>query len=60
MAQVERIAEKAVAQTRGAADGYFDLMQKAFSSYTMGGTELAEKNAKLHRAKHFRRTGFYT
>jgi hypothetical protein len=43
MAQVERIADKAVAQTRGAADDYFNLMQKAFSFYPMGGTELAEK-----------------
>jgi hypothetical protein len=43
MAQVERIADKAIAQTRGASDDYFNLMQKAFSFYPMGGTELTEK-----------------
>ena len=43
MAQVERIVDKTVAQTRGAADDYFSLMQKAFSFYPVGGTELAEK-----------------
>ena len=43
MAQVERLVDKTVAQTRGAADDYFGLMQKAFSFYPMGGTELAEK-----------------
>jgi hypothetical protein len=43
MAQVERIVDKTVAQTRGAADDYFNLMQKAFSFYPMGGTELAQK-----------------
>jgi hypothetical protein len=42
MAQVERLVDKTVAQTRGAADDYFSLMQK-FSFYPMGGTELAEK-----------------
>jgi hypothetical protein len=43
MAQVERLVDKTVAQTRGAADDYFSLMQKAFSFYPVGGTELAEK-----------------
>jgi hypothetical protein len=43
MAQVERVVEKTVDQTRGAWDNYFNLMQKAFSSYPAGGTELAEK-----------------
>ena len=43
MAQVERIVDKTVAQTRGAADDYFNFMQKAFSFYPMGGTELAEE-----------------
>jgi hypothetical protein len=43
MAQVERITDKAVIQTRGAADDYFNLMQKTFSFYPMGGTELADK-----------------
>ena len=43
MAQVERIVDKTVAQTRVAADDYFNLMQKAFVFYPMGGTELAEK-----------------
>ena len=42
MAQVERAVEKTIDQTRGAWDNYFNLMQKAFSSYP-GGTELAEK-----------------
>jgi len=41
MAQVERAVEKTIDQTRGAWDNYFNLMQKAFSSYP-GGTELAE------------------
>jgi hypothetical protein len=43
MAQAERLVDKTVAQTRGAADDYFSLMQKAFSFYPVGGTELAEK-----------------
>ena len=34
--------EETIDQTRGALDNYFNLMQKAFSSYP-GGTELAEK-----------------
>lgn len=43
MAQVERLVDKTVAQTRGAADDYFGLMEKAFSFYPVGGTELAER-----------------
>jgi hypothetical protein len=43
VAQVERLVDKTVAQTRGAADDYLTVMQKAFSFYPMGGTELAEK-----------------
>ena len=43
MAQVDQVVEKTVAQTRGAVDDYFNLMQKAFSFYPVGGTELAEK-----------------
>ena len=39
MAQVERIVDK----TRGAGDDYFNLVQKAFSFYPTGGTELAQK-----------------
>jgi hypothetical protein len=42
MVQVERLVDKTVAQTRGAADDYFNLMQKTFS-YSVGVTELAEK-----------------
>jgi hypothetical protein len=59
MAQVERIADKAVAQTRGAADGYFDLMQKAFSMYPVGGTELAEKMQSYTKQNPLRRTGIH-
>jgi hypothetical protein len=42
MAQVERLVDKTVAQTRGAADDYFGLMQNAFSFYPVG-AELGEK-----------------
>ena len=42
IAHVEHVVDKTVAQTRGAADDYFSLMQ-AFSFYPVGGTELAEK-----------------
>ena len=38
MAQVERLVDKTVAQTRGAADDYFSLMQKTFSFYPVGVT----------------------
>ncbi|MGB8632008.1 MAG: phasin family protein [Xanthobacteraceae bacterium] len=38
-----RTAAEIVDQTRGAWDNYFNFMQKAFSSYPAGGTELAEK-----------------
>jgi hypothetical protein len=41
--QAEQVVEKTVDQTRGAVDNYFNLMQKAFSSYPVGGTELVEK-----------------
>ena len=40
---VERAAEQSVAQARGALDQYFDLMQKAVSSFPSGGTEFGEK-----------------
>jgi hypothetical protein len=43
MAQVERLVDKTVAQTRGAADDYFSLMEKTFPFYPVGVTELAEK-----------------
>jgi hypothetical protein len=43
MAQVEQVAGKAIDQTRGGAGDYFNLMQKAFSFYPVGGTDLAEK-----------------
>jgi hypothetical protein len=41
--QAEQVVEKTIDQTRGALDNYFSFMQKAFSSYPVGGTELAEK-----------------
>ena len=41
--QAEQVVEKTVDQTRGALDNYFNFMQKAFSFYPAGGTELAEK-----------------
>ena len=41
--QAERVIEKTMDQTRGALDDYFNFMQKAFSFYPVGGTELAEK-----------------
>jgi hypothetical protein len=40
VAQVERLVDKTVAE---AADDYLNVMQKAFSFYPTGGTELAEK-----------------
>ena len=43
MAQVERLVDRTVAQTHGAADDYFSFMEKAFSFHPVGGTELAEK-----------------
>jgi Phasin protein len=41
--QAEQVVEKTIDQTRGALDNYFSFMQKAFSFYPVGGTELAEK-----------------
>jgi hypothetical protein len=41
--QAEQVVEKTINQTRGALDNYFNFMQKAFSFYPVGGTELAEK-----------------
>jgi hypothetical protein len=41
--QAEQVIEKTMDQTRGALDDYFNFMQKAFSFYPVGGTELAEK-----------------
>jgi hypothetical protein len=36
-------ADRAVEQTRGALDNYFNLIQSTISSYPSGGTELGEK-----------------
>ena len=41
--QAEQVVEKTSDQTRGALDNCFNFMQKAFSFYPVGGTELAEK-----------------
>jgi len=41
--QAEQVVEKSIDQTRGALDNYFSFMQKAFSFYPVGGTELGEK-----------------
>jgi hypothetical protein len=41
--QAQQVIEKTMDQTRGALDNYFNFMQKAFSFYPVGGTELAEK-----------------
>ena len=41
--QAGQIVEKTIDQTRGALDNYFSFMQKAFSFYPVGGTELGEK-----------------
>jgi hypothetical protein len=41
--QAEEVVEKTINQMRGALDNYFNFMQKAFSFYPVGGTELAEK-----------------
>ena len=43
MAHVEHAADKTFAQTRGAADDYFSVMQKVFSFYPVGGTDLVGK-----------------
>ena len=39
----ERAVEQTMNQTRGAMEQYFDFIQKAFSSYPLGNTELTEK-----------------
>ena len=41
--QAGQIVEKTIDQTRGALDNYFSFIQKAFSFYPAGGTELGEK-----------------
>jgi hypothetical protein len=41
--QAGQIVEKTIDQTRGALDNYFSFIQKAFSFYPVGGTELGEK-----------------
>src|SRR5260370_2294807 len=41
--QAGQIVEKTIDQTRGALDNYFSFMQKAFSFYPVGRTELGEK-----------------
>jgi hypothetical protein len=41
--QAERVIEETIDQTRGARDNYLNFMQKAFSSYPVAGTELADK-----------------
>ena len=43
MAHVEHVVDKTFAQTRGAADNYFSVMQKVFSFYPVGGTDLVGK-----------------
>jgi hypothetical protein len=56
VAHVEHVVDKTVAQTRGAADDYFSVMQKVFSFYPVGGTELAEK-MKSYTAQNFSAAG---
>jgi hypothetical protein len=58
MAQVEQVAGKAIDQTRATWDNYFNLMQQAFSSYPMGGTELTEK-MKSYTAQNFSAAGSF-
>jgi hypothetical protein len=41
--QAEQVVEKSIDQTRGALDNNFSFMQKAFSSYPQGGTDLVER-----------------
>jgi hypothetical protein len=40
--QAERTVEQTMDHTRGVFENYFDFVQKAFSSYPLGGTELTE------------------
>ena len=44
--QAEQVVETSMNQTRGALDNYVSFMQKAFASYPVGGTELAEKMSR--------------
>jgi hypothetical protein len=44
--QAEQVVEKTIDQTRGALDNYLSFMQKAFSFYPVGGTELTEKMSR--------------
>ncbi len=44
--QAEQVVETSMDQTRGALDNYVSFMQKAFASYPVGGTELAEKMSR--------------
>src|SRR5271165_3100147 len=46
MKQVERAVQQTMDHTRGVFDNYFSFVQKAFSSYPLGGTELTEKLKK--------------
>jgi len=39
----KQAVEQTMEQTRGAVDNYFNFIQKAMSSYPLGGTELGEK-----------------
>ena len=39
----KRAVEQTMEQTRGAVDNYFNFVQKAMSSYPLGGTEFGEK-----------------
>jgi len=42
-ANAKQVVERTMEQTQGAVDNYFNFVQKAMSSYPLGGTELAEK-----------------
>ena len=57
-ANAKQIVEQTMEQMQGAVDNYFNFIQKAMSSYPLGGTEFGEK-LKSYAEKNIAATNEY-
>jgi hypothetical protein len=57
-ANAKQVVERTMEQTQGAVDKYFNFVQKAMSSFPLGGTEFGEK-LKSYAEKNIAATNEY-
>ena len=57
-ANAKQVVERTMEQTQGAVDKYFNFVQKAMSSFPLGGTEFGEK-LKSYAEKNIAATNVY-